>query len=221
LVAASENTLVNTILGKKIGMTQIFNEDGSVTPVSVIEAGPCIVTQLKSVETDGYTAVQVGFGEARPKHINKPLLGHFKGGLANPKNPDVKPQRTLREIRTDDVSEYTIGQAITADNVLEEGDVVKVSGTSKGKGFAGVVKRYHFHGGDMTHGSMIHRKPQSSGATDAARTFKGTKKPGQMGNKTVTVRGLTVWQVDAEKNIILIKGAVPGANGGLLTITKI
>jgi large subunit ribosomal protein L3 len=213
--------LVNTILGKKIGMTQVFNEDGSVTPVSVIEAGPCIVTQLKSVETDGYTAVQVGFGEARPKHINKPLLGHFKGGLANPKNPDAKPQRTLREIRTDDISEFTIGQAITADNVLEEGDVVKVSGTSKGKGFAGVVKRYHFHGADMTHGSMIHRKPQSGGATDAARTFKGTKKPGQMGNKTVSVRGLTVWRVDAEKNIILIKGAVPGANGGLLTITKI
>ncbi len=213
--------MVNTILGKKLGMTQIFNEDGSVTPVSVIEAGPCIVTQLKSVETDGYVAVQVGFGEVRPKHINKPQMGHFKGGLKNPKHPDVEPRRTLREIRTADISDLELGQAITAVDVLEEGDRVKVSGTSKGKGFAGVVKRYHFHGGDMTHGSMIHRKPQSSGATDAARTFKGTKKPGHMGNKTVTVRGLTVWQVDGEKNLVLIKGAVPGANGGLVTISKV
>ncbi len=202
-------------------MTQIFNEDGSVTPVSVIEAGPCIVTQLKSVETDGYIAVQVGFGEVRPKHVNRPQLGHFKGGLNNSRNPDVKPRRTLREIRTDDLSDFNIGQAITADQVFDVGDIVKVSGTSKGKGFAGVVKRYHFHGGDMTHGSMIHRKPQSGGATDAARTFKGTKKPGHMGAETVTVRGLTVVRIDEQKNLLLIKGAVPGANGALLTITKL
>lgn len=213
--------MVNTILGKKIGMTQVFNEDGSVTPVSVIEAGPCIVTQLKSVETDGYTAVQVGYGAVRPKHVNKPQLGHFKGGLANPKHPDVKPCRSLREIRTGETSQLTIGQAIAANDVFAEGDLVKVIGVSKGKGFAGVVKRYHFHGGDMTHGSMVHRKPQSSGATDAARTFKGTKKPGHMGAKQVTVRGLTIWRVDGEKNLLLIKGAVPGANGGLLTISKI
>lgn len=212
--------MVNTILGKKIGMTQVFNEDGSVTPVSVIEAGPCIVTQLKSVETDGYTAVQVGFGEARPKHVNKPQMGHFKGGLANSKHPDVTPCRTLREIRTDDISELEVGQAITCTDVFEAGDVVKVTGTSKGKGFAGVVKRYHFHGGDMTHGSMIHRKPQSGGATDPARTFKGTKKPGQMGNVQVTVRGLTIWEIHPDKNLILIKGAVPGSNGGLVTISK-
>ena len=213
--------MVNTILGKKIGMTQVFNEDGTVTPVSVIEAGPCIVTQLKSVETDGYTSVQVGFGEVRPKHVNKPQLGHFKGGLANPTHPDVKPRRTLREIRTEDNADLTIGQAISANDVFEVGDLVKVSGISKGKGFAGVVKRYHFHGGDMSHGSMIHRKPQSGGATDAARTFKGTKKPGHMGAKQVTVRGLTIWRVDSEKNLILIRGAVPGANGGLVTISKI
>jgi large subunit ribosomal protein L3 len=216
-----EIELVNTILGKKIGMTQIFNEDGSVTPVSVIEAGPCIVTQLKSVETDGYTAVQVGFGEVRPKHVNKPQLGHFRGGLNNSKHPDVKPRRTLREIRTDDLSDFNVGQAITANQVFEVGDIVKVSGTSKGKGFAGVVKRFHFHGGDMTHGSMIHRKPQSGGATDAARTFKGTRKPGHMGAETVTVRGLSIVRIDEDKNLILIKGAVPGANGGLLTITKL
>src|SRR2546423_12773813 len=116
-----ETTLVNTILGKKIGMTQVFNEDGSVTPVSVIEAGPCTVTQLKSVETDGYTAVQVGFGEVRPKHVNKPQLGHFKGGLANSRHPEVKPRRTLREIRTDDLSDFTVGQAIAANDVFEEG----------------------------------------------------------------------------------------------------
>src|SRR5437660_934213 len=202
-------------------MTQVFNEDGSVTPVSVIEAGPCIVTQLKSVETDGYTAVQVGFGEVRPKHVNRPQLGHFRGGLNNSRHPDVKPRRTLREIRTDDLSDFNVGQAITASQVFEVGDVVKVSGTSKGKGFAGVVKRFHFHGGDMTHGSMIHRKPQSGGATDAARTFKGTRKPGQMGNKQVSVRGLRIVRVDPEKNLLLIEGAVPGSDGGLLTIQRL
>jgi len=218
---AVEIILVNTILGKKIGMTQIFNEDGSVTPVSVIEAGPCIVTQLKSVATDGYTAVQVGFGEIRPKLVNKPLLGHYKGGLSNSRTPDAKPRRVLREVRVDDTADLAIGQAITVSDVLTVGDKIKVTGKSKGKGFAGVVKRFHFHGGDMTHGSMIHRKPQSSGATDAARTFKGTRKPGHMGDVTSTVRGLTVVRVDVEKNLLLVKGAVPGANGGLLTISKI
>ncbi len=213
--------MIDTILGKKIGMTQIFEEDGSVTPVSVIEAGPCIVTQLKSVETDGYTAVQVGFGAIREKLVNKPLKGHFRGGLHNPRHPHVPLCRTLREVRTADVSDYSVGQAITVGDVLEVGDVVKVTGVSKGKGFAGVVKRFHFHGGDATHGSMIHRKPQSSGATDAARTFKGTRKPGHMGSKTSTVRGLRVVRIDPERNLLLIRGAVPGANGGLLTISRI
>lgn len=213
--------MVNTILGRKIGMTQIFNEDGSVTPVSVIEAGPCIVTQLKSVDTDGYVAVQVGFGEAKAKHINRPRTGHLKGGLQNSKHAGVPLLRTLREIRTEDLSDFTVGQAIVAGDVLKLGDKVKVTGVSKGKGFAGVVKRYHFHGGDMTHGSTVKRKPQSGGATDAARTFKGSKKPGHMGAEQVTVRGLTVVRVDNEKNLILIKGAVPGANGGVLTISKI
>lgn len=213
--------MVDTILGKKIGMTQLFNDDGSVTPVSVIEAGPCVVTQLKSVETDQYTAVQVGFGDVRPKHVNKPLLGHYKGGLANPRHPEAKPRRHLREVRVEDTSDLQVGQAIGVGDVFAPGDTVKVTGTSKGKGFAGVVKRFHFHGADMTHGSMVHRKPQSSGATDAARTFKGTRKPGQMGNKQVTVRGLTVWRIDGERNLLLVKGSVPGANGGLLTISKI
>ena len=205
--------MVDTILGKKIGMTQVFNDQGEIVPVSVIEAGPCIVTQLKSVETDGYVAVQVGFGEIRPKLVNEPEKGHFK-------KAGVPPLRHVREIRTDDTGAYKLGDAITCD-IFKPGQRVKVTGTSKGKGFAGVVKRYHFHGGDMTHGSMIHRKPQSGGATDAARTFKGTKKPGQMGNKQVTVRGLRIVRVDPEKNLLLIEGAVPGSDGGLLTIQRL
>ncbi|HZO91435.1 MAG TPA: 50S ribosomal protein L3 [Chthonomonadaceae bacterium] len=206
--------MVDTILGRKIGMTQVFDETGEVVPVSVIEAGPCIVTQLKSVDKDGYNAVQVGFGEIRPRLVNKPKMGHFKkAGLQ-------QPLRHLREIRTDDTGEYKLGDAIKCD-IFQPGQRVKVTGISKGKGFQGVVKRFHFHGADMTHGSMIHRKPQSSGATDAARTFKGTRKPGQMGNKQVTVRGLRVVRVDPEKNLLLIEGAVPGADGGLLTIQRL
>jgi len=205
--------VVDTILGKKIGMTQVFNDQGEIVPVSVIEAGPCIVTMLKSVETDGYVAVQVGFGDIRPRLVNKPETGHFE-------KAGVKPLRHLREIRTEDTSDYKLGDAIMCD-IFKPGQRVKVTGISKGKGFAGVVKRYHFHGADMTHGSMIHRKPQSGGATDAARTFKGTKKPGQMGNKQVTVRGLRIVRVDPEKNLLLIEGAVPGSDGGLLTIQRL
>ncbi len=205
--------MVDTILGRKIGMTQVFNDRGEVVPVSVIEAGPCIVTQLKSVEKDGYTAIQVGFGEIRPRLVNKPETGHFK-------KAGVQPLRHVREIRTDDTEEYKLGDAIKCD-IFQPGVRVKVTGISKGKGFQGVVKRFHFHGADMTHGSMIHRKPQSSGATDAARTFKGTRKPGQMGNKQVTVRGLRIVRVDPDKNLLLIEGAVPGSDGGLLTIQRL
>ncbi len=205
--------MVNTILGRKIGMTQVFDDRGQVIPVSVIEAGPCIVTQLKSVDTDGYVAIQVGFGEIRPRLVNMPKTGHFKrAGLA--------PMRYLREIRTEDAGEYKLGDAIKCD-IFKPGVRVKVTGISKGKGFQGVVKRFHFHGGDQTHGSMIHRKPQSSGATDAARTFKGTRKPGHMGSEKVTVRGLRVVRVDPEKNLLLIEGAVPGSDGGLLTIQQL
>ena len=205
--------MVDTILGRKIGMTQVFDDRGVVVPVSVIEAGPCIVTQLKSVETDGYVAVQVGFGEIRPRLVNKPETGHFnKAG--------VEPCRHLREIRTEDPSDIKIGDTIICD-IFQPGVRVKVTGTSKGKGFAGVVKRFHFHGGDMTHGSMIHRKPQSGGGTDAARTFKGTRKPGQMGNKQVSVRGLRIVRVDPEKNLLLIEGAIPGSDGGLVTIQRL
>ena len=205
--------MVDTILGRKIGMTQVFDDRGVVVPVSVIEAGPCIVTQLKSVDKDGYVAVQVGFGEIRPALVNKPETGHFaKAG--------IEPLRHLQEIRAEDVSDYKLGDAITCD-IFAPNQRVKVSGVSKGKGFAGVVKRFHFHGGDMTHGSMIHRKPQSGGATDAARTFKGTRKPGQMGNKNVTVRSLRIVRVDLDRNLLLIEGAVPGANGAILTIQRL
>ena len=205
--------MVDTILGRKIGMTQVFNDQGEIVPVSVIEAGPCIVTQLKSVEKDGYVALQVGFGEIRPKLVNKPQAGHFK-------KAGVPSLRHVREIRTEDTSDYKLGDAIKCD-IFQPGVRVKVTGISKGKGFQGVVKRFHFHGADMTHGSMIHRKPQSGGATDAARTFKGTRKPGQMGNKQVTVRGLRIVRVDPEKNLLLIEGAVPGSDGGLLTIQRL
>ncbi len=209
---SQENNVVDTILGRKIGMTQVFDDRGQVIPVSVIEAGPCIVTQLKSVETDGYNAVQVGFGEIKSRLVNRPKSGHFnKAG--------VTPTKHLRELRTDDTSDYKLGDAITCD-IFQPGMRVKVSGKSKGKGFQGVVKRFHFHGGDMTHGSMIHRKPQSSGATDAARTFKGTRKPGHMGSENVSVRGLRIVRVVPEQNLILIEGAVPGSEGGLLTIQR-
>jgi large subunit ribosomal protein L3 len=204
---------VQAILGKKIGMTQIFDETGRAIPVSVLEAGPCVVTQIKTPEKDGYVAVQVGFGEVSPKRVNKPMKGHFK-------KAGVQPMRYLREVPVDDISGLAVGTAIRVSDVFKPGDKVKVTGTSKGRGFQGVVKRHHFHGGPQSHGSMVHRKPQSSGATDAARTFKGVKKPGHMGAERVTQKGLTVVRVDAERNLLLVRGAVPGANGGLLIIAK-
>ncbi|MEJ5252391.1 MAG: 50S ribosomal protein L3 [Chthonomonadetes bacterium] len=204
---------VQAILGRKIGMTQIFDETGQAIPVSVIEAGPCVVTQIKTPEKDGYVAVQVGFGEVSPKRVNKPMKGHFK-------KANVSPLRHLREVPVDDLSGIEVGQEIRVADVFKAGDKVKVTGTSKGRGFQGVVKRHHFHGGPQSHGSMIHRKPQSSGATDAARTFKGVKKPGHMGAERVTQKGLTIVRVDAERNLLLVRGAVPGANGGLLYIAR-
>lgn len=204
--------MIQSILGRKVGMTQVFAEDGTVVPVTVVEAGPLVVTQVRSLAKEGYNAVQVGFGDLPERKANKPTRGHFaKAG--------VSPKRYLREFRVDNVDDVKVGQEINVE-IFKPGDKVAVTGTSKGKGFAGVVKRWHFHGADMTHGSMIHRKPQSGGATDAARVFKGVKRPGRMGGETVTTRGLRVVRVDPEKNLLLIKGAVPGANGGLVTISK-
>lgn len=204
--------MVKGIIGKKLGMTQIFESAGKLVPVTVIEAGPCYVTQVKTVENDGYEGIQVAFEDVKEKKVNSPVKGHLsKAG--------VGPKRHIRELPVDGIDNIQIGQEIKAD-VFKAGDKVKVSGISKGKGFAGAVKRYHFHGGDMTHGSMIHRKPQSGGATDAARTFKGSRRPGRMGNENVTQRGLTVYRVEAFRNLILIRGAIPGANGGLVMIAS-
>lgn len=207
-----EYDMIKSIMGKKVGMTQVFTDEGTVVPVTVVEAGPVVVTQVRSVAKEGYNAVQVGFGDVNAKRVNKPLTGHYaKAGIA--------PKRHLSEIRTDEVGDVEVGQEIKVD-IFAPGDKVSVAGTSKGKGFAGTVKKYHFRGGSRTHGSMVHRKPQSGGATDAARTFKGVKRPSRMGGETVTVQGLQVVRVDAEKNLLLIKGAIPGANGSLVTVSK-
>ena len=203
---------MKAILGRKMGMTQVFVESGILVPVTVIVAGPCVVTQIKTLEKDGYEGVQIAFGDVKENKVTKPVKGQFAKSESTPK-------RYIREVPVDDVAELKLGQEIRAD-LFEPGEHVKVTGTSKGKGFAGTVKRDHFHGADMNHGSMIHRKPQSGGATDAARTFKGVKRPGRMGNERVTQRGLIVYRVDAFRNLLLIKGSVPGANGGLLLIAR-
>ncbi len=199
---------MKAILGRKLGMTQVFDDQGRVVPVTVIEAGPCTVVQKKSQATDGYDAIQLGFMDLPERKVNRPMKGHFdKAG--------VPPKRYLREVRG--MTELQVGDEVKVD-IFSPGELVDVTGTSKGKGFQGVIKRYHWHGGPQTHGSMVHRKPQSSGSTDPARVFKGTGKPGHMGNERVTVKRLQVVRVIPEKNLLLVKGAVPGARGGLLYI---
>ncbi len=199
------------ILGTKIGMTQIFNEDGRVVPVTVILAGPCTVVQKKTVETDGYDAVQVGYGEVKEKSLNKPMKGHFA-------KADTAAKKYLREFRLEDISALNVGDEIKADT-FEAGEKVDVTGISKGKGFAGPMKRWGLHRGPMTHGSGYHRGSGSMGACSSpGRVMKGKKLPGHMGVEKVTVQNLEVVKVNAEENIILIKGAVPGAKGGLITI---
>jgi large subunit ribosomal protein L3 len=206
--------MAQTILGKKIGMTRIYDEAGRQVAVTVIEAGPCVVIQRKTGATDGYEAVQVGFGDVKRSRVNSPMTGHFAGKDGGRNLP---PKKHLQEFRVGAEAPYEVGQHITVD-VFEKGEIVDVIGKSKGKGFAGGMKRYHFRGGPATHGSKVHRAPQSGGATDAARVFKGTRKPGHMGDERVTVKGLTVVEVDATRNLLVLKGAVPGAPGGLVTI---
>ena len=198
------------ILGTKIGMTQIFGEGGKVTPVTVIMAGPCTVVQKKTAETDGYEAVQVGFGEIKEKKVNKPLKGHFaKANTAN--------KRYLREFRLEDISALNVGDEIKAD-IFAEGDKIDVSGTSKGKGFAGPMK-HGLHRGPMTHGSKSKRVSGSMGMCSyPGRVFKGKVLPGHMGNKKVTIQNLEVVKVIADENLILVKGAVPGIKGSLVTV---
>ena len=199
------------ILAKKLGMTQIFDETGRVIPVTVVEAGPNAVVQKKTVENDGYDAVQVGFVDLKEKKATKPVKGHFaKAG--------VTPKRFVRELRLDDVSGLNVGDEIKAD-IFEAGDKVDVAGISKGKGYAVTIKRWGQHRGPMTHGSGYHRGPGSMGmCSDPGRVFKGKRLPGHMGVERVTIQNLAVVRVDAEKNIVLIKGGVPGPKGGLLII---
>ena len=199
------------ILGKKIGMTQFFRADGTMIPVTVIEAGPCPVVQKKTVANEGYDSVQLGFAELRDKLANKPRKGHFA-------KANLKAMRYLREFRLEDAASYEVGQIVKAD-VFAEGDKVDISGTSKGKGFAGVVKRHGQGRGRMTHGSHFHRAPGSmSACSDPSRVFKTKNLPGHMGSEHVTVQNLEVVRVDAERNLLLIKGAVPGAKGSFVTV---
>ena len=200
------------MLGKKLGMTRIFNERGYVVPVTVIVTEPNVVVQRKTAEKDGYHALQLGFGKRKRQRVNSPMTGHF--GAAN-----VDPVRWLREIRCDPDDPAKPGDEVRAENVFEEGQTVRITGVTKGKGFAGGMKRHGFHGGKATHGSKVHRAPQSTGATDAARVFAGVRKPGHMGTDRYTVRGARIVKIDAGRNLLLVKGPVPGANGGLLVIT--
>ncbi len=201
------------ILGKKLGMTQIFTEDGAVIPVTVIEAGPVVVVQRKTVENDGYDSVQVGYGDVKEKALSKPEKGHLN-------KANVALKRHLKEFRFDDCAAYNVGDEIKAD-VFAAGDKIDVTGTSKGKGFAGAIKRWGAHRGPMSHGSGYHRGVGSMGACSTpSRVMKNKKLSGHMGVEQVTVQNLDIVRVDAEKNLLLVKGAVPGPKGGLLTIKE-
>lgn len=200
------------ILGKKIGMTQVFTPEGRAVPVTVVEAGPCVVVQKKTATTDGYDAIQLGFSEKKEHLVNKPMKGHFS-------KASVKPRRFLHEIKLAADDNYSLGQEVKAD-IFSEGEWVDVTGTSKGKGFAGVIKRWNFNRAPMAHGSMYHRRPGSLGATDPARVFKGRKMPGRLGGDQTTIQGLQVVKVDPERNLLLIKGAIPGANGAFVVVKK-
>ncbi|TCL66460.1 LSU ribosomal protein L3P [Hydrogenispora ethanolica] len=200
------------ILGKKIGMTQIFTPEGRAIPVTVIEAGPCFVVQKKTSANDGYDAIQLGFGDKKERLTNKPMLGHFA-------KANVKPAKILREFKVDASENYDLGQEIKAD-IFSEGEYVDVTGTSKGKGFAGVIKRWNFNRAPMAHGSMYHRRPGSLCATDPARVFKGRKLPGRLGGVKTTTQGLQIAKVDSNRNLLLIKGAIPGANGSFVVVRK-
>ena len=206
-------TIIQVIILTKIGMTQIFNENGVLTPVTVLQAGPCAVTQVKTVENDGYTAVQVGFGDIRETLVNKPRKGHFaKAGVAN--------KRFLKEFKFENAADYTVGQEIKAD-IFSAGDKIDATGTSKGKGFQGAIKRHGLSRGPMAHGSKYHRHAGSNGAaTTPGRVFKGKHMPGHMGNVKVTVQNLEVVKVDVDNNLILVKGAVPGPKKAMIMLKE-
>ena len=201
------------ILATKVGMTQIFNEDGVLTPVTVLQAGPCVVTQIKTVENDGYSAVQVSFADKREKLVNKPLKGHFdKAG--------VSYKRYIKEFKFENAADYTLAQEIKAD-IFEAGDKVDATAISKGKGFQGAIKRHGQHRGPMAHGSKFHRHQGSNGAcSDPSKVFKGKGMPGHMGAKRITIQNLEIVKVDVENNLLLVKGAVPGPKKSLVTIKE-
>lgn len=198
------------ILGRKIGMTQVFTEEGNIIPVTVIEAGPCVVLQKKNVENDGYNSVQLGFLDKKEHRANKPELGHAK-------KAGVTPKRYVKEIRDVDLEGIEVGQEIKVD-IFKEGEFVDVTGTSKGKGFQGTIKRHGFSRGPSSHGSHFHRQPGSIGPVDMARVMKGKKMPGRMGNKTVTLQNLEIVRVDTERNCLLVKGSIPGPRNSFVKI---
>ncbi len=201
------------ILGEKLGMTQVFDENNRIVPVTVVKAGPCVVTQIRTQETDGYTAVQLAYGQIDPRKVTKPVAGHFKAA-------DVTPRRHLVELRTDAIEDYTVGAEITGADVFADGALVDVTGTTKGKGTAGVMKRHGFHGLGAGHGTQRkHRSPGSiGGCATPGRVFKGLRMAGRMGHERQTTQSLTVHKVDAERGLLLIKGAVPGPKGGLVLV---
>lgn len=205
-------TEIKGILGTKLGMTQIFDEDNRVIPVTVVEAGPCVVTQIRTVETDGYNAIQIAYGEIDPRKANKPAAGHFK-------KAGVTPRRHVAEIRMDDVSGYELGQDVTVE-IFEGINFVDVTGTTKGKGYAGAMKRHGFVGQGAAHGNQAaHRRVGGIGAcATPGRVFKGTRMAGRMGSDRVTTQNLKVQKIDADANLILIKGAIPGVRGGIVTV---
>lgn len=199
------------LIGKKVGMTQIFDEQGKVIPVTVIEAGPCTVIQVKTVENDGYQAIQLGFGEVKEHKVSKPVKGHYT-------KVNLTPKKHLREFRVDSLENVKVGDELKAD-IFVAGEKLDIQGTSKGKGFQGVIKRHGQSRGPMGHGSMYHRRPGSMGPTSTpGRVFKGKKLPGHMGNQTITIQNLEVIKVDLDKNVILVKGSVPGAKGAILKL---
>jgi len=199
------------IIGKKLGMTQIFDQKGNVIPVTLIEAGPCVVAQKKTVENDGYDAVQLAYADAKEKHTNKAQLGHFK-------KAGISPKRHLKEFRLDDISAYEAGSVVTVDT-FANGEKVDITGITKGRGYTGAIKRWNLAKLRMTHGvGPVHRQSGSMGVIDPARIFKNKKMAGQYGNEQVTVQNLVVVKIDAEKNLIAVKGAVPGAKGGIVFV---
>jgi large subunit ribosomal protein L3 len=202
--------MTKAIFGRKVGMTQVFTDEGRSVAVTVIEAKPCVVVRKRTSERDGYEALQVGFGEVAKARVRKPVAGQFKASR-------LQPTRCLRELRLDNCAAFQLGDELTVKQ-FESGERVEVTGVSKGKGFQGTIKRHGFHRGPMTHGSKSHRRPASTGATDAARVFRGKRSPGHMGGERVTVKGIRVERVLPDKNLLLVRGAVPGAAGSYVEV---